>query len=272
MRAEVRAMGIPIHVVDAFTERAFAGNPAAVCLLEAPRDAAWMLSVAAEMNHSETAFVVPRAGGTRAEFDLRWFTPMVEIDLCGHATLASAHVLWQSGRLAPHEVARFHTRSGWLTATKRGDEIELDFPAKPIESVTPPKGLIESLGVAPVFVGSNKMDFLVEAESDEHVRSIAPDFEALKQVEARGVIVTARGSGRYDFVSRFFAPRVGVREDPVTGSAHCALGPYWSAKLGRTELTGFQASRRGGSVRTRVNADRVHLGGHAVTVLRGELA
>ena len=260
-------MPTPLWTVDAFTDRVFAGNPAAVCLLETAREAAWMQSVAAEMNLSETAFLVPRDEG----FDLRWFTPTVEVELCGHATLASAHVLWEAKRLAPTATARFHTKSGWLSAQRRGDDIELDFPAKIVSPVQPPKGMIEALGAAPVFVGSNKMDYLVEVESDEHLRSIAPDFELLKQVEARGVIVTAPSAGRFDFVSRFFAPRAGVREDPVTGSAHCALGPYWSAKLGRTELTGYQASRRGGIVRTTLRGDRVLLGGRALTVMRGEL-
>lgn len=264
-------MPTPLWIVDAFAEKPFTGNPAAVCLLDAARDAAWMQHVAAEMNLSETAFVSPRANGEDG-FDLRWFTPTVEVDLCGHATLASAHVLWELRRLDRERIARFHTKSGWLTAATHGAEIELDFPAKIVVPVAPPKGLVEALGAAPVFVGSNKMDYLVELESDEHVRSVAPDFEALKQVEARGVIVTARGSGRHDFVSRFFAPRAGVREDPVTGSAHCALGPYWSAKLGRAELSGYQASRRGGIVRTTIVGERVKLGGRAVTVVRGELA
>jgi PhzF family phenazine biosynthesis protein len=263
-------MPTPLWTVDAFTDRVFAGNPAAVCLLEKAREVAWMQHVAAEMNLSETAFVVPRAGGEDG-FDLRWFTPTVEVELCGHATLASAHVLWESARLASDVVARFHTKSGWLEARKRGDEIELDFPAKVVEPANPPKGLIEALGASPVFVGSNKVDFLVEVESDEHLRSIAPDFELLKQVEARGIIVTSTSSGRFDFVSRFFAPRAGIREDPVTGSAHCALGPYWSKKLGKPELTGYQASRRGGVVRTTVANERVLLGGRALTVMRGEL-
>jgi PhzF family phenazine biosynthesis protein len=263
-------MPTPLWTVDAFTDRVFAGNPAAVCLLEKAREAAWMQHVAAEMNLSETAFVVPRAGGEDG-FDLRWFTPTVEVDLCGHATLASAHVLWESERLAHDVVARFHTKSGWLEARRRGDEIELDFPAKTVEPVSPPKGLLEALGASPIFVGSNKMDYLVEVESDEHLRSIAPDFEELKQVEARGVIVTSASAGRFDFVSRFFAPRAGVREDPVTGSAHCALGPYWAKKLGKDALTGYQASRRGGVVRTTVVLERVLLGGRALTVLRGEL-
>lgn len=263
-------MPTPLWIVDAFAEKPFTGNPAAVCLLDAAREAAWMQHVAAEMNLSETAFVVPRAGGEDG-FDLRWFTPTVEVDLCGHATLASAHVLWELQRLDRSSIARFHTKSGWLQAFSREDAIELDFPAKVVLPVAPPKGLVEALGAAPVFVGSNKMDYLVEVESDEHLRSIAPDFEALKQVEARGVIVTAQGSGRYDFVSRFFAPRAGVREDPVTGSAHCALGPYWSAKLGRPKLAGYQASRRGGVVQTTVLGERVLLGGRAVTVVKGEL-
>lgn len=263
-------MPAPLWIVDAFAEKPFTGNPAAVCLLDAPREAAWLQHVAAEMNLSETAFVVPRAGGEDG-FDLRWFTPTVEVELCGHATLASAHVLWELGRLEHDRVARFHTKSGWLEARSRDGRIELDFPAKVVSAVTAPKGLLEALGAAPVFVGSNRMDFLVELESDEHVRSVAPDFEALKQVEARGVIVTAPGAGHYDFVSRFFAPRVGVREDPVTGSAHCALGPYWSAKLGRDELVGHQASRRGGVVRTKHRGERVFLGGSAHTIVRGEI-
>jgi PhzF family phenazine biosynthesis protein len=266
-------MPTPLWIVDAFAERAFSGNPAAVCLLERAREAAWMQSVAAEMNLSETAFVSPRAGGAEGDgFDLRWFTPTVEVELCGHATLASAHVLWESRRLDATATARFHTKSGVLLAARAGDGIQLDFPAKAVVEAPAPRGLVEALGAAPVFVGSNKMDWLVEVESDEHLRSIAPDFEELKQVEARGVIVTAPGSGRFDFASRFFAPRAGIREDPVTGSAHCALGPYWSAKLGRKELTGFQASRRGGVVRTTVTGERVLLSGSVVTVLRGELA
>jgi len=263
-------MPTPLYLVDAFTEKPFSGNPAAVCLLERAREAAWMQHVAAEMNLSETAFLVPRAGAA-GEFDLRWFTPMVEVDLCGHATLASAHVLWESGRLEAGTLPRFHTRSGVLSAIRRGDEIELDFPGKPVRATPPPKGLIAALGTDPVFVGCNGMDFLVETESDEHVRSLAPDFEELKQVEARGVIVTARSSGRFDFVSRFFAPRAGIREDPVTGSAHCALAPYWHTKLGKPQMFAYQMSRRGGTVRCVVMGERVLLGGRALTVARGEL-
>jgi PhzF family phenazine biosynthesis protein len=260
----------PIIQVDAFADRPFTGNPAAVCILPGPREEGWMRGVAAEMNLSETAFLHPEDDGWR----LRWFTPEVEVDLCGHATLATAHVLWEGGHLAADEQARFHTRSGLLTATRAGEWIELDFPAKPLLDAPAPEGLAEALGVTPVHVGRSHFDVLVEAASEAEVRQLRPDLGRLMAVEARGVIVTARAEegAEYDFVSRFFAPRVGVNEDPVTGSAHCVLAPYWAAKLGRDELVGFQASRRGGTVRVRSAGDRVHLGGRAVTVLRGELA
>ena len=259
----------PIIQVDAFADRAFTGNPAAVCILPAPREEGWMQSVAAEMNLSETAFLHAEEDGWR----LRWFTPEVEVALCGHATLATAHVLWEDGHLAEDEVARFHTRSGLLTARRAGEWIELDFPAKPILDAPAPDGLAEALGVEPVYVGRSHFDVLVEVASEAEVRALKPDFGRLAAVEARGVIVTARADGGagYDFVSRFFAPRVGVAEDPVTGSAHCVLAPYWASKLGRDELVGFQASRRGGTVRVRAAGDRVHLGGRAITILRGEL-
>ncbi|HEX8454846.1 MAG TPA: PhzF family phenazine biosynthesis protein [Longimicrobium sp.] len=259
----------PIIQVDAFADRAFTGNPAAVCILPAPREEGWMRSVAAEMNLSETAFLHAEEDGWR----LRWFTPEVEVALCGHATLATAHVLWEDGHLAEDEVARFHTRSGLLTAHRAGEWIELDFPAKPILDAPAPDGLAAALGVEAVYVGRSHFDVLVEVASEAEVRALKPDFGRLTAVEARGVIVTARADGGagYDFVSRFFAPRVGVAEDPVTGSAHCVLAPYWAAKLGRDELVGFQASRRGGTVRVRAAGDRVHLGGRAITILRGEL-
>jgi PhzF family phenazine biosynthesis protein len=261
-------MPLPIIQVDAFTDRPFAGNPAAVCLLPAPADATWMLDVAREMNLAETAFLVPRQGG----FDLRWFTPAIEIDLCGHATLASAHVLWEDGHLQPGTQARFHTRSGVLTADRRGDWIELDFPATRAEPAAAPAGLTAAVGVTPRFVGRSRFDYLLEVDGEEIVRGCKPDFGALGRVDARGVIVTSRAAASgYDFVSRFFAPRVGVDEDPVTGSAHCALAPYWTAKLGRAELVGYQASARGGTVRVHLRDDRVILGGQAVTVLRGAL-
>lgn len=255
--------------VDAFADRPFAGNPAAVCLLDGPRDEGWMQSVAMEMNLSETAFLLPQDDG----FRLRWFTPAVEVALCGHATLASAHALWEDGVLAESDEARFHTLSGLLTARKEGEWIYLDFPAKPEDETEAPAGLADALGATPVYVGRSQFDLLVEVEDEAAVRALAPDLVLLRQVEARGVIVTARADGGgLDFVSRFFAPRVGVDEDPVTGSAHCVLAPYWARKLGRDALTGFQASRRGGIVRVRAADDRVILGGQAVTVLRGTLA
>lgn len=273
-------MSLELYQVDAFTDRAFAGNPAAVCLLPEPRDERWMQDVAREMNLSETAFVHPRdSGNPGAEgFDLRWFTPATEVELCGHATLASAHVLWDAGRLAAGETARFLTRSGWLTAERsreRADEIELDFPAKPLQPVElgdAPPGLFEALGVAPLFLGKSQFDFLVEVESVAAVRALAPDFGRLRSVPVRGVIVTARGdSAPFDIVSRFFAPGAGVDEDPVTGSAHCTLGPFWSRRLGKDELMAWQASPRGGALRVRVAGDRVKLGGKAVTILKGNL-
>ena len=262
-------MGLRIIQVDAFTDRPFAGNPAAVCILPTAAEPAWMQNVAREMNLAETAFVVPRNG----EYDLRWFTPAVEVDLCGHATLASAHVLWEDGLLKTTAQARFHTKSGLLTADRRDSWIELDFPTTIASPAQPPPGLIDALGVKPRFVGRSRFDYLVEVDSESTVRRLEPDLNALARVDARGVIVTslADKKSEYDFVSRFFAPQSGVPEDPVTGSAHCALTPYWSAKLGKQELVAYQASARGGVVRVRLNGERVRLGGQAVTVLRGEL-
>jgi PhzF family phenazine biosynthesis protein len=261
-------MGQPIVQVDAFTDTPFAGNPAAVCILPELRDEHWMQNVAREMNLSETAFLLQQSDG----FNLRWFTPAVEVDLCGHATLASAHVLWESGHLKLHEQARFHTRSGLLTAERKGVWIELNFPATPDEPADAPSGLLEALGVTATYIGKNRFDYLIEVESEDTVRNISPNFSLLATIPARGVIVTSRSpSPNYDFVSRFFAPQVGVNEDPVTGSAHCTLAPYWSKKLGKDEMVGYQASARGGVVRVRVSGDRVYLGGQAVTVLRGEL-
>lgn len=261
-------MPLPIFQVDAFAARPFTGNPAAVCLLDAPAEEAWMQSVAAEMNLSETAFVAPREDG----FALRWFTPVVEVELCGHATLAAAHVLWEEGRLAPDAPARFHTLGGLLTARRTEDGATMDFPAKPEEAVDPPAGLAEALGVEPAYCGRSQFDLLVDVGSEAALRTLRPNFAALRRVEARGVIATARAQGGdYDFVSRFFAPRVGIDEDPVTGSAHCVLAPYWARRLGRDELSAHQASHRGGDVRVRLDGDRVHLAGSAVTVLRGTL-
>ncbi len=257
-----------ITQVDAFTSKPFAGNPAAVCILPEARNEAWMQAVAREMNLSETAFLVRQNDG----FNLRWFTPEVEVALCGHATLASAHVLWEDGHLKPAECARFHTKSGLLTAERRGEWIEMDFPALLEQPAEPPQGLTAALGAHPTYVGRNKFDYLLEVASEEEVRRLSPDHSALRNFEVRGVVVTARATtAGFDFVSRFFAPGSGVPEDPVTGSAHCCLGPYWAKKLGKSEFVAYQASPRGGVVRVRVAGGRVKLGGQAVTVLRGEL-
>lgn len=252
--------------IDAFADAPFKGNPAAVCILDRERNAAWMQNVAAEMNLSETAFLLHHQDG----FSLRWFTPAVEVDLCGHATLASAHALWQENILETE--ARFHTRSGLLTATRNGEWIELDFPVKAEERTEAPPLLLESLGAKATYVGRNQFDYLVEVATEAELRALEPDHARLRTIPVRGVIVTARSSDpRFDFVSRFFAPGSGVDEDPVTGSAHCALTPYWAKKLGKSEMTAFQASPRGGVVRVRLAGDRVKLGGRAVTILRGEL-
>jgi PhzF family phenazine biosynthesis protein len=261
-------MPIPLLQIDAFADRPFTGNPAAVCLLDAPRDARWMQDVALEMNLSETAFLHPEA----EDYRLRWFTPAVEVDLCGHATLASAHALWELGRLPADQPARFHTRSGLLTATRRSDAIVLDFPATPPEPCPPPSGLMEALGARPRWVGKNRFDYLVEVESEEALRGLRPDFAGLARLPVRGVIVTAAATtAGFDFVSRFFAPGSGIAEDPVTGSAHCCLAPFWGGRLGKEEMTGYQASARGGVVGVRIAGARVHLIGRAITVFRGEL-
>lgn len=262
-------MDMRIYTVDSFTDQFFKGNPAGVCLLDNPAPDAWMQALAAEMRHSETAFLL---GGEAGEpYSLRWFTPATEVALCGHATLATAHVLYSTGT-AP-ETLKFATKSGILAVTR--DEtglITMDFPAKPLEETDPPEGLTEALGVTPRWAGKNVWDYLVEVESEDAVRAVSPDFPALAAVDARGVIVTAPSARPgVDYVSRFFAPRVGVPEDPVTGSAHCALAPYWTAKLGPATLLGEQLSERGGTIRTTVRGDRVELSGRAVTVLSGEL-
>jgi PhzF family phenazine biosynthesis protein len=258
-----------IFQIDAFTDTAFKGNPAAVCLLDnRDVDAAWMQSVAAEMNLSETAFV----RRLDRDWSLRWFTPAVEVDLCGHATLATAHALLEEGLLAARETARFHTRSGVLTAAHDGEFIELDFPATVAQPCDPADGLIEGLGAHPMRVLRNQFDYMVEMASEEALRGLKPDIEMLRRIPVRGVIVTSRAStAGFDFVSRFFAPASGIDEDPVCGSAHCALGPYWSPRLGKTELLAYQASPRGGVLRVTIAGERVRLGGRAVTVFRGEL-
>ena len=264
-------MGQPIVIVDAFTDHPFAGNPAAVCVLARERDAAWMQAVAQEMNLSETAFLHPE----KDAWALRWFTPTVEVDLCGHATLASAQVLWETGAVAADRPAHFQTQSGLLTAERKDGWIEMDFPATPETPALKPEGLSRAMGIAPRYVGKTRLDYFLELEDEAAVREVRPDFRRLAALGVRGVIVTStadESGARFDFVSRFFAPGSGVPEDPVTGSAHCALAPYWSERLGKTELTGYQCSARGGIVRTRMAGDRVILAGQAVTVFRGELA
>lgn len=277
-------MGQRIVTVDAFTQVPFAGNPAGVCLLERAAEEAWMRNVAREMNYSETAFLVRRAKptGGAAAFDLRWFTPTAEVDLCGHATLASAHSLWEEGHVGRKEGLAFHTRSGVLRAERAerggGTWIELDFPSAPVSAF---KGstvaLSRALGAKPRFVGTYGQDYLFEVEREETVRQLSPDLGLLKSIPVRGVAVTAAASPStrkkgYDFVSRFFAPRFGINEDPVTGSAHCGLGPFWADRVKKREVTGYQASSRGGTVKVRPEGDRVILGGQAVTVLRAELS
>ncbi len=267
-------MPIRIRQVDAFTKRRFAGNPAAVCVLAEPADERWMQDVAAEMNLSETAFARRLEDGSR--FNLRWFTPVSEVDLCGHATLATAHILWEDGHLPRGEPALFETRSGLLTARPGPEGIELDFPSEPVSVPMSDTGelarLETALGAPVKFAGTNRFDLLVELESEEIVRGLRPDFRLLEEYPVRGVIATARSrSDEFDLVSRFFAPRVGINEDPVCGSAHCCLGPYWAQKLGRTKLTAHQVSCRTGVVKIRVEGPRTILIGDAVTVLRGEL-
>jgi PhzF family phenazine biosynthesis protein len=261
-------MGLAFTQVDAFADKPFAGNPAAVILLPEPRDCAWMQLVAREMNLSETAFLVKRDRG----YDLRWFTPKVEVDLCGHATLASAHVLWEQGHLSPGEAAVFETKSGTLIAKKKGTWTEMDFPATPAKNGFEPDAVEEAIGMKALRVGRSRFDYLAEVESEDAVRACSPDFMKLGRLQARGLIVTSRASSSdCDYVSRFFAPACGIDEDPVTGSAHACLGPFWKERLGRDDLLGYQASARGGFVRTRCEGDRVYISGQAITILRGEL-
>lgn len=261
-------MGLAITQVDAFTDTPFGGNPAAVCILPGPADEEWMQHIALEMNLAETAFLHSQDDG----FHLRWFTPAVEVDLCGHATLASAHVLWEKGHLRHEEQARFYTRSGVLTADRRGEWIEMDFPTTPAEPAEVPAELAQALGVELAYVGRNQFDYFVEVDSDATLRALKPNMNVLERLPVRGVIVTSRSaSPEYDFISRFFAPRAGINEDPATGSSHCTLAPFWSERLGKSEMVGFQASPRGGVLRVRVNDDRIAISGQAVTVLRGTL-
>ena len=262
-------MAVPIWIVDAFTDRPFRGNPAAVCILQQPATPDWMQAVAGEMNLAETAFLWPLADG----YSLRWFTPTVEVALCGHATLASAHVLWSAGFVPPEQQARFQTASGLLTADRKGEWIDLDFPAEPAAPVAilPPE-LAASLHLPVHFLGKNRMDYLIVTDAESTVRALTPNMAVLQTLQARGTIVTAPASTPgFDFVSRFFAPGAGVAEDPVTGSAHCCLGPYWQHRLSKSDFMALQVSARSGVVRVGVRDNRIRLGGQAVLLFRGEL-
>ncbi len=260
---------IKTFTVDAFTDKMFSGNPAAVCLMENEIDDALMQNIAAEMNLSETAFVKKIKDG----FSLRWFTPKTEVELCGHATLASAHILWQEGILNPDEEAVFYTVfKGKLTARKTGDEIELNFPVNAPVQTEFIKELEEAIGVRPVRLGVTDHHYLAELNSEEELRNVSPDFDLLEKLEKYGTILTCRSENKeYDFISRFFAPAKGVKEDPVTGSAHCVLTPYWSSKLNRKKLNAYQASERGGKLTVTLEGERVLISGKAVTVLTGSL-
>lgn len=252
--------------VDAFTSIPFRGNPAAVCILDEEHDNKWMQAVASEMNLSETAFLLKRSDG----YNLRWFTPVTEVDLCGHATLASAHVLWEKNCLNPDQEVHFYTKSGLLTAHKQGSWIELNFPVQRPRETEPPKDLLEALAVSPLYVGKNAWDYLIEVEHEDILRTIQPDFNTLSRVDMRGVIVTCRAT-ECDFVSRFFAPAVGVNEDPVNGSAHCCLAPYWSNRLKKESFLAYQASLRGGKLKVRIQGERVYISGEAITIFTGKL-
>ena len=252
-----------IYQVDSFAEKAFGGNPAGVCILQGAADEKWMQDIAMEMNLSETAFL-HRQGDI---FELRWFTPEEEEDLCGHATLASAHILWETGTLMPGEKAVFRTRSGILSAVQKDGYIEMDFPSEAPRAVDAPEVLKQALIVPFLYVGRNRLDYIVEVDSEETVRKLEPEYSLLKKLDARGVIVTSRSdSSEFDFISRFFAPVAGISEDPVTGSAHCCLAPYWGKLLGKVEMKAYQASKRGGKLKVAVNGNRVLIAGKATTV------
>jgi PhzF family phenazine biosynthesis protein len=261
---------VKLFQVDSFAQSPFTGNPAAVCLLTEPADERWMQQVAGEMNLAATAFIEPPS--SEGAFALRWFSPRVELTLCGHGTLAAAHVLWHEGLLDPKGRATFLTRAGVLAARREGAWIYLDFPSEPSDPDEEIREEItKALGASTRYVGRNRLDYLVEVESEDVVRGLDPDLTAVGALPGRGVIVTGPGSGEYDFVSRYFAPAIGIDEDHATGSAHCCLGPFWGPRLGKDELLAYQASPRGGVLRVRLAGGRVELGGTAVTVLRGQV-
>lgn len=254
---------VPLFQVDSFTDQPFKGNPAGVCLLSEKHPEEWMRAVAAEMNLSETAFVMKRG----EDFDLRWFTPTVEIDLCGHATLATAHILWEKGIVAEDREIRFQTRSGLLTIKKNWEWIEMNFPARSYRAAAENEGVVDALGANPDEVYQSGENLLLVFNDEKVIRDMKPNFSTLKQYEYHGYIVTApAGTPGFDFVSRFFAPAIGVNEDPVTGSSHCTLAPYWQEKLRKDSMTAYQASKRGGILKVRASGERVYLSGQAVTV------
>lgn len=260
---------LPLYQVDSFTDRQFMGNPAAVCLLDQARPEEWMRDLAAEMNLSETAFVLPQGD----EFNLRWFTPTTEMDLCGHATLASAHMLWESGVVSPEKQIRFRTRSGILTITRQKEWIEMDFPARTTRPVSENEGVIDAIGAVPEEVYQSGDNLLFIYESEKTVRNLKPNFSALKTYAYHGVIVTSPAdSPQFDFVSRFFAPAIGVDEDPVTGSSHCTLAPFWGERLRKVNMMAAQVSKRGGMLKLRVSAERVYISGQAVTIFSTTIA
>lgn len=274
-------MKLKLQTVDAFTDKPFSGNPAAVCLLDDILPDSLMQKIAMEMNLSETAFVLREKdedGNPTDTYSLRWFTPSSEIDLCGHATLASGHIMWQEGVCKEDETIKFNTRSGLLTAKKSDKGITLDFPAIPQKEIKYPPELIASIGGAnPVYVGMTKWNYIIELENEEAIHNAKPDYSIMLSLPGWGTIITAQadknglGKDGYDVVSRFFAPEKGVPEDPVTGSAHCAIAPYWQNKLGKSTLKAYQASERGGTLLLEVIGDRVTLTGTGVTMMAGEM-
>ncbi|MFA6449819.1 MAG: PhzF family phenazine biosynthesis protein [bacterium] len=262
-------MTTTIFQVDAFTTEPFRGNPAGVCILDNEADERWMQDVATEMALSETAFLQKKDDG----YSLRWFTPAAEVDLCGHGTLASAHILFEQNQLAPDAVARFHTRSGLLTVVKKAGWLEMDFPAEPDQPAPGAAKFSEALGNITIkYLGRNRMDFIVEIESEKLLRELSPDMAKVKEITTRGLIVTSVAeSDEFDFASRFFAPILDIPEDPVTGSAHCCLAPYWEKRLGKSSFNARQVSKRGGVLKVRSAGDRVIIAGQAITIMRNEL-
>lgn len=264
-------MTIPLFQVDAFSDRPFGGNPAAVCILDHFPEDDWLRSLAAEMNLSETAFLVPQGEG----YQLRWFTPVAEVDLCGHATLAAAHILWSEGYIPATAIARFMTRTGGLSACNNQGWIEMNFPSQPVTDIRSEgdRQRLEQMFTGSIlFVGAAGPDYFVEIERDQDLIQFKPDLATMAQLSCRGIIFTALSrDSNYDFISRFFAPQLGIPEDPVTGSAHCSLALYWGKRLGKTKLVAYQASRRGGEVHVRYHPERVYISGQAMTIFRGNL-